>query len=479
MQIRLDPRRWPIALKVPLAVTILMMLVGLVLSERVLARLSDAQERHVRELAQSYLDSLSSAVTASILREDTWEVFEAITQAQELNKGLRPTEAIVTNAEGQVVAASDPRKHPIGSPVPPADARQQFHFQAGADVANATRVLSYPGRVVGVIHATFDTRHLASERRDVLFALVVTNGLLTLLLAIAGWIVVARMMAPVRILSDHLGAARDGGAAPIAEAEVARNGEEFARLFRSYNALVRSMHEREELAKQLADEHRLGSLGRLASALAHEINNPLGGLFNALAILKTHGHVDSVRDSAIGLLDRGLIGIRDVVRTTLALHRADTVPRELTGTDIEDLGLLVAPEARRKSVSLTISSKIDADVALPSTPVRQAILNLLLNAIAAAPHGSEVLLEAGFDGPCMWVSVLDRGPGIPQSAANMLTGRETSPPLRDGGGLGLWTTRRILDELGGRIEVRWPSLGGTLVRIIVPLKHDEEIPNAA
>lgn len=479
MRIRLDPRRWPIALKVPLAVTILMLLVGLVLSERVLARLSETQEQHVRELAQSYLDSLSSAVTSSILREDTWEVFEAITQAQELNKGLRPTEAIVTNAEGRVIAASDPRKHPIGSTVELADARQQFHFEAGADAANATRVLSYPGRVVGVIHATFDTRHLATERRDVLVALVLTNGLLTVLLAIAGWIVVARMMAPVRILSDHLGAARDGFATPIEEAEVARNGEEFARLFRSYNALVRSMHEREDLAKKLADEHRLGSLGRLASALAHEINNPLGGLFNALATLKTHGHVASVRDNALGLLDRGLVGIRDVVRTTLALHRAETVPRDLTGTDIDDLRLLVAPEARRKSVTLTVLSKIDTDVALPSTPVRQAILNLLLNAVAAAPHGSEVTLEATFDGVNMWVTVQDQGAGIPETAANTLTGSDMSPPLREGGGLGLWTTRRIIDELGGKVEVRWPSVSGTLVRVIIPTVHDVEVSNAA
>lgn len=479
MHRRLDPRRWPITVKVPLAVAVLMMLVGVVLSERVLARLAETQEQHVRELAQNYLDSLSSAVTASILREDTWEVFEAITQAQKLNRALRPTEAVVTNAEGRVIAASDPRKHPIGSLVPPADARQPFHFEAGAASANATRVLAYPGRVVGIINATFDTRHLASERRSVLLALVVTNGVLTLLLAAAGWFVMARMMAPMRILADHLGAAREGEASPIAEAEIARTGEEFARLFRSYNALVRSMHERENLARQLADEHRLGSLGRLASALAHEINNPLGGLFNALATLKTHGHLPAARDNALGLLERGLVGIRDVVRTTLALHRPGTGARELTATDIDDLKLLVAPEARRKAVTLTLASRIEFQVALPSTPVRQAILNLLLNAVAAAPTGSEVTLRTTFDGATLRVAIQDQGAGMPESAANLLTGGEASAPLRDGGGLGLWTTRRIVADLGGTIDVARASMSGTMVCIAIPVGPDGGIANAA
>lgn len=58
---------------------------------------------------------------------------------------------------------------------------------------------------------------------------------------------------------------------------------EFAQLFKSYNSLVRSIRDREELSRRLAEEKRLSSLGRLASALAHEINNPLGGLFNARA----------------------------------------------------------------------------------------------------------------------------------------------------------------------------------------------------
>ena len=61
MSISLD-RSWPITVKVPVAVASLMLLVGLVLSERVLSRLGDTQERHLVESSQSYLDGLSSAI---------------------------------------------------------------------------------------------------------------------------------------------------------------------------------------------------------------------------------------------------------------------------------------------------------------------------------------------------------------------------------------------------------------------------------
>ncbi|WP_246668969.1 sensor histidine kinase [Ancylobacter sp. TS-1] len=470
-------------MKVPLAVAALMVLVGVVLSERVLSRLDQSQERHLRELAQSYLDGLSSAIAPSILRDDVWEVFDAIERAQQLNKSLRPAETIVANADDRVIAASDPRLHPVGKAVATSivDATGQgtFRFDSGADQAYAQRELSYPGRKVGTIYASFDTRHLAIERRGVLTTLVLTNGFLTLLLAAAGWLLVARMMRPIRILSDHLGSARETDVAPIAPEIVAASQGEFGRLFQAYNALVQSTAERQELSKRLAEEERLGSLGRLASALAHEINNPLGGLFNALATVKSHGHIESVRVGSVGLLERGLVGIRDVVRTTLALYRTDGSRRDLMATDIEDLGLLIAPEARRREVSVTIGNALEGSVPLPSTPMRQAILNLLLNAVAAAPAGSVVALSAASCGDGLVVEVRDCGPGLPLEAAALLTGTAGARPLRDGAGLGLWMTHRLLHELGATIAVAYPETAGTCVRVSIPFERDEEFAHVA
>lgn len=466
-------RSWPITVKVPVAVAALMMLVGFVLSERVLARLAETQERHLIDLSRSYLDGLSSAIEPSILREDNWEVFDAIARAQELNKSLRPAETIVTNAEGVVIAASDPPQHPIGSKVvSSADVvlNQNFSFDTGAATASAIRVLSYPGRTAGIIFATFDTSHLAAERRDVVIALVLTNGALTILLATAGWILVAWMMRPVRILSEHLGGVRETLAVPIPDQVVASTKGEFGRVFEGYNALVRSMKEREDLGKRLAEEKRLGSLGRLASIVAHEINNPLGGLFNAVSTLKMHGHLHGVRLSSLGLLERGLVGIRDVVRTTLTIYRTDaTTPRDLAPADIDDLTMLVRPEARRKSVGVVVQNGLTEPAPISSTPVRQAVLNLILNAVAAAPEGSDVVVSARCVADQLEIVVSDGGCGLPAKEASILIGQ--SPPPLDGGGLGLWTISRLVGELGGSIDLDRPSSGGTVVTLMLPLSR--------
>lgn len=475
MSVSLD-RPWPITVKVPLAVAALMLLVGLVLSERVLSRLTDTQGRHLVELSQSYLDGLSSAIAPSILREDNWEIFDAIARAQTINKSVHPIETIVTNADGAVIAASDPKHHPVGSVITPPRAAggpaASFSFAAGADSASAVRVLSYPGRVAGIIYATFDTRHLAAERRDVVLALALTNGALTILLAVAGWLLVARMMRPVRILSEHLGVA-ESLSVQIPEDVVAQTRGEFGRLFRGYNSLVRSMKEREELGKRLAEEKRLGSLGKLASAVAHEINNPLGGLFNAVSTLKSHGQIKNVREVSLGLLERGLIGIRDVVRTTLTVYRTDSIARELLPADINDLGLLIGPEARRKSVEIVIDNALAGAVRLPSTPIRQAVLNLILNAVAAAPAGSEVQVAANATDERLVIAVVDRGPGLPPREAEILKGQSAAPAPLDGGGLGLWTISRLVADAGGNIAVNYPIAGGTSVTLTIPIAQME------
>ncbi|MBY0381466.1 MAG: HAMP domain-containing histidine kinase [Xanthobacteraceae bacterium] len=467
--------KWPITVKVPLAVAALMITVGIIVSEQVLRRLEETQTRFLSDLSQSYLDGLSSAITPALLREDNWEVYDAIDRANTTNRGLRATETIVTNADRSVIASSDPRIHPIGSQITTKLPVNKFSFEAGANTASAIRVLSYPGRTAGIIFATFDTRHLAAERRDVLLALTASNGILTLTLALAGWFLVTRMMSPVRVLTDHLGVAQDGHADLIPSSHLSKTSGEFGLLFRSYNALVCSMRDREELAIRLAEEKRLGSLGRLASSLAHEINNPLGGLFNALSTLKSHGNIEHVRERSLGLLERGLNGIKDTVRTTLTVYRSDSQSRHLEPCDIDDLKLLVAPEAKRRSVRIEMINGLVEKMPVPATPVRQAILNLLLNAIAVSPDGATVTLKTNSNKQ-LEITVKDRGPGLPDWAAEVLTAAKPTPP-RSEGGLGLWATSRLIAQLCGRISIK-PADPGTEIFIQIPLAGPE-LANAA
>ena len=143
-----------------------------------------------------------------------------------------------------------------------------------------------------------------------------------------------------------------GQVEPIPDGFLDKAPLEFRRLFEAFNRMAEAVREREALSRQLVEEERLASLGRLASGMAHEINNPLGGLFNAIDTLKAHGERGDVRRRTIDLIERGLKGIRDVVRTTLVTYRADRDVHSLKRADVDDLRLLVEPEARRKRLTL-------------------------------------------------------------------------------------------------------------------------------
>ena len=213
--------------------------------------------------------------------------------------------------------------------------------------------------------------------------------------------------------------------------------------------------------------------------MAHEINNPLGGLFNAIDTLKAHGERGDVRRRTIDLIERGLKGIRDVVRTTLVTYRADRDVHSLKRADVDDLRLLVEPEARRKRLTLRWVNEGYDELPTPPSVVRQVLLNLLLNACRASPEGSQVAFEAHVEGPCFVATIEDMGPGLPVGARNALTDPGNKPLPGSGGGLGLWMVHRLIKEVGGTVAALPRIPAGTIVRITIPLKDEEGTANVA
>lgn len=475
--------RLPLSIKVPAVVIIFMAAVAVFVSERVLTRLAEAQTRHLGDLATVYLDGLASAVADPLVREDVWEVFDVLDRARNTNAVLKPTQTVVANAEGRVLAASDPRVLPSWSALPaplramPAD-DTRIVARPGAALADARRELSTGGRVVGSIHATFDIAPLLAERRAVLVALVGTNALLTIILAATAWLTVTRMMRPLGVLSTHLQAGAATRIEPIPEATVEAAPHEFRRLFAAFNEMAGAVRDREALSRHLADEERLASLGRLASGMAHEINNPLGGLFNAIDTLNAHGGRADVRQRTLALIERGLKGIRDVVRTALVTYRTDADARELNAADVDDLRLLVEPEIRRKRLALEWTNLGYEQVPVPASAVRQILLNLLLNACAATPAGGSVTVAAATEGHRFVITVADAGAGMSETAREVLIGPEQAV-ASGAGGLGLWLVRRLVREVGGTVSVGANEPAGTIVRVTIPLAAKEALSDVA
>ena len=474
---KLRPGFWPISIRVPIVVALLMMAVSALIGNRVLVGLEETQERHLQQLASAYLDGLSASLIPPVMRDDVWEVFDTLDRAKQRYRALNVNWAVVTNGGGRVVASSDPVQFPSLQKLPDAIAA---NFPAASEVmlneererAYLSRALLYQEREIGRIYAEADIGALLHERADVLRTLLLTNAVLTLFLAVAGYLAVRRMLKPVSLLSSHLDQAVQGDIGPIPDPIIARQGREYQRLFKRYNGLVRAVSEREVLAADLAEEERLASLGRLASGMAHEINNPLGGMFNALDALRRHGERDSVRQTSVSLLERGLSGIRDLVRSTLATYRGARGSRDLIRADLDDLRLLLGPELKRRNLALSWDNSFDGALQVPAGPVRDVALNLLLNACEASPEGSTVTFRAELQHDTLVLNVGDEGPGLPPHIREyLLQAQPDMAPINRRAGLGLWIVKRLCAEIGAELVLP-QTKRGTEMRVVIPAKTE-------
>jgi signal transduction histidine kinase len=478
-------KRLPITARVPLIVTLFMIAVSAFASERVVTRLIDTQTRQIQALADTYLDGLALALVDSIIREDVWQVFDVLDRSRHWSSEIQPVETVVTGTDGFVIASSDPVRVASQAKVPERylNAVPQGHtFAIALDSARAyvRREVLNENLRIGSIYAALNIAPLLAERRAVLWTLVLTNSALTVLLAGAAWLIVARMMRPMRLLTGHLERSHAGRVEPISERAVAAASSDYKRPFAAFNRLAAAVAEREELDARLAEEERLASLGRLASGMAHEINNPLGGLFNAIDTLKRHGADAQVRKTALDLIDRGLAGIRDVVRAALMSYRGERDDRLLRPEDIEDLRLLISPEARRRGVFLRWNSELGSDVPLLASTTRQILLNLVLNACQATPRNGWVVVSVTASSEAVELRVDDQGPGMPPSAGAMLTEGAARPaPIGKGTGLGLWMTSRLVRELAGSASVEARPGLGTRVTVTIPVRPAMELDHVA
>ncbi|HYG90126.1 MAG TPA: HAMP domain-containing sensor histidine kinase [Azospirillum sp.] len=467
------PGAWPLTVKVPLLVAGLMAAVGAAISYTVFARLTDEQEAQLRQLAAAHLGTLAVAIEPHLARQDVWETFDVLDHARKAATVASTRLLVVTLPDASVVAASDPKAFPVGTPLPP-DLRARLGspddlaIDASHDIAWSHRPIGTEAAPLGHILAEMDMRPLIAVRREVLATLIAVNAGVTLLLAAVGYALVRRLLRPIGILDDYVERVRTGAVEPIPARFIAEEGGEFGRLFRRFNTMALAVAEREALAVRLADEEKLALLGRLASGMAHEVNNPLGGMLTAVDTLKHHGGDAAVRQRSAALLERGLRSIGNVVRAALVAYKEPPGAAAMVPEDLDDLRFLIAHEAQRRHIGLVWQNRLESAMAVDGAAVRQMALNLLLNACRASPPAASVTMTADASEHGLRVTIRDEGSGIPPEMADLLRGKGSALLPQGGRGLGLWTVARLLDRVGGDVEVAVGATGGTAVTLSIP-----------
>jgi PAS domain S-box-containing protein len=242
--------------------------------------------------------------------------------------------------------------------------------------------------------------------------------------------------------------------------------------------LARDITERKCAQEALRLNDKLATIGRLASAIAHEINNPLEALGMLLFLIQGDPLLpDCLRSHVAGAIAE-VGNVERIVRNTLEFYRNGTKPVPVRISEVLD-SVIALLKPRIEAAEVRIDKRYDANGEVSGIPadLRQVFANLVKNAIEATEPGGRLLLHVRH--ATNWrtatrgikVGVVDSGCGIPQQSCRRLFEPFFSTKEDKGTGLGLWVAFDLLTKQGASVQVRSrtaPGRSGTCFSVFFP-----------
>jgi signal transduction histidine kinase len=250
--------------------------------------------------------------------------------------------------------------------------------------------------------------------------------------------------------------------------------KEITLLCQSFNQMIdrirQSNLELQSTHEKLLQAEKLASIGILAAGVAHEINNPLGGLFNCVNLLEERGKNKDFRQRYLNLLKDGLSSIENTVGKLLWMSRTgEKIPQDIEFKQaLFDAFALV--EYKLKKSNIIYNENIEAGLAVRFDPndLQQVLINLMINAVQSMPEGGILTINAFCKRSKVILEVSDTGEGIDkEDISKIFDPFYTTKPPGEGTGLGLWLTYEIVHSYGGDISVTSRKKEGTTFSVIL------------
>ncbi|WP_136415988.1 ATP-binding protein [Herbaspirillum sp. ST 5-3] len=453
--------------KIPLRGSVLIVCTALVVTASLMFRAYEDLKHDLLLNAQSMARVLAHTLTPAILHDDVWRTYEIINSPFQVSAKANINQAdeiLVLDTKRQVYASTHPKQYPMLSDPARVNPDHLQLQQKIIDYRGTEPTVIEPARsgkfymvapivsdgiplgtlVLGFSNSIFLPRFYDIARR----AMIITLLALAALLPISwywGW----RMAAPLTQLAGYMD--KIGPTLPDdKEITLYESRDEIGQVGAAFKRMLGELKEKESLERQIFFSERLAAVGRLAAGIAHEINNPLGGMLNAISTFKKRDNDDPQTIKTISLLERGLLQIKDTIAALLVEAKFQSHP--LTVQDIEDTRTLVLADTNRKSVDLHWENDVLDTLPLPSTLVRQILINLLLNALQAVENHGHLRCHIYRNSDTLVLQIENDGKHITSEQLDTLfepfiTGSES------GHGLGLWMTYQIVNQLKGEITV--------------------------
>lgn len=253
--------------------------------------------------------------------------------------------------------------------------------------------------------------------------------------------------------------------------------DEIGRLITGFDDLCKRLDgaqkELDKTMQQAFYNEKMASLGQLTAGIAHEINNPLGGLLNCVKSMQEEpGNLDMHR-RYLPLLEKGLRRIEHIMRQLLNFGRK--APLSLSKVDIDETirECFELLEYRLKNIVLNLDLNLHENYCIDIEALRQIIVNTGLNAIQAMPDGGSLTVSTRRTYTQILIEVEDTGTGIdPAIIHNIFDPFFTTKEVGEGTGLGLAVTYSLVKQMNGNIEVESEPGRGTAITVSLPATQD-------
>jgi PAS domain S-box-containing protein len=246
----------------------------------------------------------------------------------------------------------------------------------------------------------------------------------------------------------------------------------------AFSAMIRDVSKQKNSERALLQSEKLASVGRLASSIAHEINNPLAAVTNLLYLIDQQANTAALKELTETAQEE-LARVSQITSHTLRFHRQSSKPTDLNLKNLfESVVALYRARLRNSSISTEIRAH-EVQLHCHEGELRQIVLNIVGNAIDAMKLGGKLYLRcrqarsAKMDVDGVRLVIADNGTGMDQATMARIFEPFFTTKGIGGTGLGLWVATDLVQRNGGYIKVRSSASStthGTIVTLFFPGK---------
>jgi signal transduction histidine kinase len=242
---------------------------------------------------------------------------------------------------------------------------------------------------------------------------------------------------------------------------------------RRFTGILHDLTSRTEIERQLREQTALARLGEMAAVVAHEVKNPLAGIRGAVQIIGGRLPAESRDRLIVGEIVSRIDALSALMKDLLVFARPPTP--QPTSVDLERLVVATVEMLRQDPAAQDVTVQIDGAAAptMADPNLLQIVFhNLLVNGAQAMKGRGAISVNIREDDGMCHIEFADSGPGIPPDVREQIFTPFFTTKTR-GSGLGLPTSRRLIEAHRGTISVDCPAAGGTTVTVRLPAQRED------